>query len=449
MRVRHFVLLLVVVTVAVWGCGQSSPPRIEIAQEPAQDNAAAEFTDVSETPGESAEAALPDNARDLIALIQQANEQRKSHGADNSRHNYFLSHEHQAAVARVLAAGKKLREIATADDRKPDGYDEAIGVWLLYRTAHARPGDFDSLLADLHAYFAAGPAPTAAAAEAAARAAQKIVFSDEARALALCRQSAPILSQSDDATILSYAAKLEGIARGLDLLGHTLEIRGTTVDGKPFDLAELRGKIVLVDFFTTWCGPCRAELPNVRSTYERDHDRGFEVVTISLDDDRDALDAFLKAEPVPWTMLYDGPWSDNPNATYYGVSGVPDLILIDQQGTVVSSGWQGTSGGPSLPNCSASMPKMPPRPAPSQPPIVPAQRPRTRPPRIPTPPEARSGGATSRQASRGRSPFHAGPGEQGPGEEDKERVDCNLIPRGHSYPGQPGDISNERLWGRF
>jgi thiol-disulfide isomerase/thioredoxin len=350
MCARHFVPLLVVLGLAAWGCGRFDSPKTEIDQNQAQDNAAPEeeriveeeviITDAGETPGEPADEAIPAGAQDLIALIQRANEQRKAGGVENSRRNYF-GRDGQGAIARVLAAGKKLREIAAAEDRKLEGYDEAIGIWLLYRAANSRGDDLDSLLADLNAYFAAGPAPTAGAAEAAVRTAQKTVFSDEARALALCRQAGPILSKSVDAEIRSYGAKLAGIARGLDLPGQTLEIKGTTVDGKPFDLTELRGKIVLIDFFTTWCGPCRAELPNVRSTYERYHDRGFEVVTISLDDDRDALNNFLKAEAVPWTMLYDGPWSDNPNAIYYGVSGVPDLILIDKQGKVVSNGWEG------------------------------------------------------------------------------------------------------------
>jgi len=197
MRARHAVPLLVVLGLAAWGCGRPNPPNTEIAQKQAQDNAAAE-DDVGQTLGEPAAEAFPDNAVDLIALIQQANEQRKPHGADNSRHNYFLSREHHAATARVLAAGKKLREIATAKDRKPQGYDEAVGIWLLYRAGHSRSEDLDALLADLNAYFAAGPAPTAAAAEAAVRATQRIVLGDHARALALCRQCGPILSKSDD-----------------------------------------------------------------------------------------------------------------------------------------------------------------------------------------------------------------------------------------------------------
>jgi thiol-disulfide isomerase/thioredoxin len=154
------------------------------------------------------------------------------------------------------------------------------------------------------------------------------------------QQFGKIMATSTDPQIAGYGKKLEGVVRRLQLLGNSMELSGTLLDGTTFDPESLKGKVVLVDFWATWCGPCIAELPNLLSNYEQYHDKGFEVIGISLDNDREALEKFMEERKLPWPILYedsDGSrgWS-NPLVEKYGIMGIPTVILMNAEGKVVS-----------------------------------------------------------------------------------------------------------------
>lgn len=108
------------------------------------------------------------------------------------------------------------------------------------------------------------------------------------------------------------------------------------LDDKSVSLADYRGKLVLIDFWATWCGPCIAEMPNVKTVYEKYHDRGFEIIGISLDTDEAALRRFIKENQLPWRQVFDGKGWETPLVQKYGVRGIPAQFLIDPEGTVIS-----------------------------------------------------------------------------------------------------------------
>jgi len=159
------------------------------------------------------------------------------------------------------------------------------------------------------------------------------------------------LAKSSNPQIQQAGKNFEGILRRLSLPGHEMEITGTNLDGTPFDQKTLAGKVVLVDFWATWCGPCIAEIPNVLEAYEKYHDKGFEVIGVSLDQDRDALEGFLKEREIPWTILHEEPKGEgwqHPLATQYGITGIPTVVLIGRDGKVITTDARGGKLGEQL-----------------------------------------------------------------------------------------------------
>jgi thiol-disulfide isomerase/thioredoxin len=123
----------------------------------------------------------------------------------------------------------------------------------------------------------------------------------------------------------------------LALVGKPINLAGYMIDGTPFELSHFEGKVVLIDFWATWCGPCRAEMPNILANYQQYHDAGFEVVAVSTDKDLGDLQRFLLEEQPPWTVLADHhPRNSTSMAAAFGISGIPAFILVGKDGKVAA-----------------------------------------------------------------------------------------------------------------
>jgi len=117
-------------------------------------------------------------------------------------------------------------------------------------------------------------------------------------------------------------------------VGKPLDMRFTALDGREVDLTKLKGKVVLVEFWSTTCGPCIGEMPRVKATYEKLHERGFEVIAISLDDKESALREFIKEKELPWPQHFDGKGWSNKFALQYGIFSIPTIWLLDKRGNL-------------------------------------------------------------------------------------------------------------------
>ncbi len=115
----------------------------------------------------------------------------------------------------------------------------------------------------------------------------------------------------------------------------------TDVTGKPLSLSQYKGKVVLIDFWATWCPPCVAEIPHVIAAYQKYHDKGFEVIGISLDRQKDALLKYIEKNKMTWPQYYDADKPEASLAEKYGIESIPSTYLVGTDGKIVATNLRG------------------------------------------------------------------------------------------------------------
>jgi thiol-disulfide isomerase/thioredoxin len=257
-----------------------------------------------------------------------------------------LGHE-QEAIDILKTVGERFQ-----DSDKEDVAAAAAGMLeqakmvelqpFLYAVIEGQEGAEARFLEQVDGIFAAGT-PTVTAYQMLVQVAEMMEqggMIDPARALFKKLQT--VYANHENKQLADLVAKRTDKALGrLALIGQPFLVEGVNLEGEKFDWNAYRGRVVLVDFWASWCEPCIREMPNIERSYEKFRDKGFAVVGVNLDDTRKAARSFLAGRPLPWTTVVaadetqQGPRAD-PNAVRYGVDAIPFMVLVDQEGKVVA-----------------------------------------------------------------------------------------------------------------
>lgn len=171
------------------------------------------------------------------------------------------------------------------------------------------------------------------------------VFEDYEQGAAIVRRfkaeypTTEFATKSDE--ILAQIAqdqKMQELRKSLVEGGKFPGIEGKALDGAAVSTAALKGKVVLIDFWATWCPPCREEIPNVLAAYEKFHAKGFEVIAVSLDREEAELKKFIEEKKMPWPQIFEGA---DVIAEKFGVESIPTTYLVDADGKIAATDLRG------------------------------------------------------------------------------------------------------------
>ena len=168
---------------------------------------------------------------------------------------------------------------------------------------------------------------------------QLMQATDVSMAAVFSEETAHHFASSQDEKMIAAALRFAGTSKRASLPGKTLEVVGHTLAGDKFDISSLKGKVVLVDFWSSGCPHCHAEAPQLKQLYTMWQPKGFEIVGVTLYDTRESAENYIAEKAIPWPVLFDesaAGTNQHPIAKQYAITAVPTAILIGRDGKVIS-----------------------------------------------------------------------------------------------------------------